>query len=135
MASAPILHLIKHPTPSAAYVATFPSPEAEIHATHQVRVAQAIHHLAQILDRDNSSSAELLDAILDSEMFEVYFDAGQTPGFSTSNAYPWLQDSSARVQIRDTLADYGQKFPSSHMVPRIRAIVDGLQYLHDGRVE
>jgi hypothetical protein len=112
-----------------------PVPEAEIHATHQVRVAQGIHHLAQILDRDNSSSAELLDAIFDSEMFEVYFDAGQTPGFSTSNAHPWLQESSARIQIRDTLANYEHKFPSSHMVPRIRAIVDGLHYLHDGRVE
>ncbi|KAJ6528511.1 hypothetical protein B0H19DRAFT_536084 [Mycena capillaripes] len=111
-----------------------PIPEAEIHATYQARFANGIHHLVQTLDRDNSSCAELLDAIFDSKIFEVYFDAGRkrhSSGFP-SDRHPWLQDFPARSRLRDTLREYFPTKPtSSEMPPRIRAIFEGLQYLHD----
>jgi hypothetical protein len=114
-----------------------PAPQAEIHATHQVRFANGIHHLVQMLGRDNSNDKEKLDAIFDSQMFEEYFDAGRKPHEGrSSSARAWLQDSSARVQIRDTLVEYySNELTLAAMPPRIRGILDGLQYLHDVAVE
>jgi hypothetical protein len=110
-----------------------PSPHAEIHASHQIRFANGMHH---ILDLDHPDNMELLDVIIDSTIFELYFETGQSLMSKEATftfqlqRHAWLQDLSARTQIKDTLTDYMNKFASSPNSFRIRAILEGLEYLH-----
>jgi hypothetical protein len=79
----------------------------------------------------NPQTADLLNAIIDSTIFQRYFDAGE-PLDQMSSSPPgeaWLTDSSARVQIKDTLTTYAP-LSSSNIAMRIGAILAGLESLH-----
>jgi hypothetical protein len=104
-------------------------PHAAVHETQQVKLANGIQRIYHL---NFPRGSELLDALISSKIFALYFDAGQ-PQMSPEvppNSRPghaWLQDLSARAQISDTLADY---MTSSGNPERIRAILGGLASLH-----
>ncbi|KAJ7908349.1 hypothetical protein B0H13DRAFT_2331445 [Mycena leptocephala] len=135
MDSVPTLLPTKHPKPSVHMCWLSRAPRNS--QDHQIRLANGMH---RILDLDqspnpvmlgNPHTADLLNAIIDSTIFQRYFEAGQPLDqmFSSPPGEAWLTDSSARVQIKDTLTTYAP-LSSSNIAMRIGAILAGLESLH-----
>ncbi|KAF8139126.1 hypothetical protein K438DRAFT_2030773 [Mycena galopus ATCC 62051] len=112
-----------------------PTPRSEIHETHQMRFAAGMH---RVFDSGGPDYADLFNTITNSTIFEPYFDAGlhQVAPEVRANSQPgyaWLQDSSARSQVQETLQDYSKRIISSGTLSvslRIQAILAGFESLH-----
>jgi hypothetical protein len=107
-----------------------------VHPNHQNQFASGMRC---ILDSDHQDGMELLNAIIESNIFEAYFEAAQPrmPQNVLDHAslqdlsqnvpgYAWLQDLSARGQIINTLTASGSMQKSM----RFQAILDGIESLH-----
>ncbi|KAJ6471806.1 hypothetical protein C8R47DRAFT_1222064 [Mycena vitilis] len=105
-------------------------PQAEIHPTHQTRLARSMRRM---LSLDQEPAGELLSVVVESRMFDVYLQEGQpriqtSRGSRSTSGHPWLEESSARAQVTSTLTKY-MSFSQGNRT-RIRAILAGLGALH-----
>ncbi|KAJ7456137.1 hypothetical protein FB451DRAFT_1277060, partial [Mycena latifolia] len=96
---------------------------SEIHDTHQIHLA---NHMHRLLD---TGDPELLDTVINCGIFDLY--AGP-PHIDTPIGYPlrhtWLDNTSARVEIQDTLSRYLESAPKAPA--RAEGILRGLERLH-----
>ncbi|KAJ7708042.1 hypothetical protein B0H17DRAFT_1174282 [Mycena rosella] len=96
-------------------------PRAEIHASHQVRLANGMHRAANV----DKPDVDLIDAVISCRMFDLYTQPGP------SESHPWLDDPIARSQIQDALSAYANSSPIiSPISLRAQAIIEGLDRLH-----
>jgi hypothetical protein len=104
---------------------TVPVPPTGVHPNHQNRFASGMNYILNLVHPD---SMELLDAIIQSNIFEAYFEAGQ-PRMpqKAQHEHAWLQDLSARDRVKNTLMDYMQ---NSGIRLRIQAVLHGIESLH-----
>ncbi|KAJ7889659.1 hypothetical protein B0H13DRAFT_2532109 [Mycena leptocephala] len=108
---------------------TISAPLVNIHETHQLRLSDSTHRL---WNSDIPQRADMLDALISSNTFEAYVKAGAPlhPGFTVDH-HAWLQNPTARAQIKDTLSEYAPQASAATSL-RIRAILDGIESLHGG---
>jgi hypothetical protein len=100
-------------------------PEADIHPTHQIRFANAMHHIKMLAMDDRGPGKKLMDSIIESKIFEAYFEAGQPRRHQNAQpGHAWLQDSSARLEVIGILGNY---MCSPAIAPRNQAIFTGLR--------
>jgi hypothetical protein len=132
-------------------------PCAQIHENHQIRLANGIHRVSTL---DEPHGPELLNAIINTEIFMIYagaseshpnFDREELPNMggddqttevqsnlqvyqSPPTIKPWLESPTARLKIKDALSGYVSKFPSSvnasPLVARVNSMLRGLDLLH-----
>ncbi|KAF7365729.1 hypothetical protein MVEN_00446700 [Mycena venus] len=107
--------------------ATVPAPVAEIHKSYQIRLADA---LRRILDAGYPFNGELIDGIFNCKIFEPYFSAARFWPHEENPGHAWLQESSARTEIRATLTDFTNMSSSSADVSSAQMILRGLECLH-----
>ncbi|KAJ7668249.1 hypothetical protein B0H17DRAFT_1087983, partial [Mycena rosella] len=104
-------------------------PHTQIHASHQTRLANGMNRAANSHEPD----VELLDAVISCEIFDLYADMpGSAPSMFRSERHAWLDDATARRQIKDILSRHVQSRITnpSPMQARAEAIVRGLNRLH-----
>jgi hypothetical protein len=139
MASTPILQLTKQPTPSAAYVAKLPFRKQIFKQPTQFDLPRAYTIWHKCLTETIQAARGCWTQSSIATYSRGISGRGGTliiEALPSSNAHAWLQESSARVQISNTLMEYYCNKPTSaQMPPRIHAILEGLQYLHDSPVE
>ncbi|KAF7352093.1 hypothetical protein MVEN_01172100 [Mycena venus] len=125
------------------------APEAPIHATLQIRLANSIHAIFV-----TGIFMDLMDEILNSEFWDLYAEGMKTQeqidvhlglhrGLYQSppsivprgNLWPWLEDASARQKIIDAFTGYEGKLTSApdsarDILPRLRRILRGIDCWH-----
>ncbi|KAJ7177091.1 hypothetical protein C8R46DRAFT_1188712 [Mycena filopes] len=120
-----------NPIRTLKYICWDIAPRGEVHAEHQIRLADGMNRILK-LGMEHPHATELLDTLIGSKLFEPYIDAAV--GQSARNLQPtvatgfaWLQDPTARNKIKDTLADYAEKLASSgRESARVSGILTGL---------
>ncbi|KAJ7197416.1 hypothetical protein GGX14DRAFT_186736 [Mycena pura] len=100
-----------------------PAPRGQIHARHQIRLAQSMHRLS-------THHAYWLASLVQCEIFDIY--AGTVTPDSRSLPSPdlrhaWLEDSTARACVTDTLVGCARDLRPDL---RRRAIIQGVGLLH-----
>lgn len=113
-------------------------PRGPVHESHQIRFANAIHRVSGL---DEAHGRELLDQIINTEMFEVYAGVSESHlddqfwfFASSPTMRAWLDSPTARLKIKDALSGYANKFASSvgsPLLPRVKSILLGLDSLHE----
>ncbi|KAJ6540394.1 hypothetical protein B0H19DRAFT_1381550 [Mycena capillaripes] len=104
---------------------TVSTPLAGIHEAHQLLLSDSMHRL---WNSENPRRADMLDAIITSNIFEAYVMPPPSSVFAVGY-YAWLRNSTARAHIKDTLMKYASSDNARSM--RIREILDGVETLHD----
>ncbi|KAJ6544172.1 hypothetical protein B0H19DRAFT_1267472 [Mycena capillaripes] len=105
-------------------------PRAKIHEAHQTRFASAMNRVSGL---GYPRAEELLYAIINGGIFRVY--AGVPARGSSGRQHAWLDDLTARSQVKQTLSEHADKLKSSGdcspLLARIHAILGGLDSLHE----
>ncbi|KAJ7456144.1 hypothetical protein FB451DRAFT_1407471 [Mycena latifolia] len=98
---------------------------SEIHGTQQVCLA---NHMRRLLD---VGARELLDAVINCGIFDLYAGELDNPAYPPRHA--WLDNTTARGQIRDTLSRYLKS--AAKASARAEEILRGLERLHSVAIE
>ncbi|KAJ7106820.1 hypothetical protein C8R43DRAFT_208100 [Mycena crocata] len=104
------------------------APQARIPNARQTRLAHAIDAVFK-----NWSSAGLAGVVIDNPIFDLYAGVSfpSYPRIIQDPRTAWLDDSAARGRIREALISYLDGVPpSSPHLPRVHAIINGLNSLH-----
>ncbi|KAJ7056216.1 hypothetical protein C8F01DRAFT_1157129 [Mycena amicta] len=106
-----------------------PLPECAVHPAHQTRFARAVLRLSQQLDSDseNQTRLDMMRSVIWSKVFYVY---SLDPITNTSDLCPWLEEASAREDIRGAFLRYRDFLTPGQDSARISAIVEGLETHH-----
>ncbi|KAJ6509117.1 hypothetical protein DFH09DRAFT_1334327 [Mycena vulgaris] len=83
-------------------------PRSKIHEIHQTRLAASMYRVST---SDDPFDAQLLDAIVDCRMFDLY--AGLPDMHGDNLRQTWLANANARAQIQDTLLKHVNKLLSA----------------------
>ncbi|KAJ7119826.1 hypothetical protein C8R44DRAFT_180249 [Mycena epipterygia] len=109
-------------------------PRAKVHESHQIRLANGIHRVAR---HHEPHGTQLLDTLILSPIFDIYAGLPDSrPVFLVQRPErtAWLDNSTARGQITETLSEYADKlsasYTSSSLLPRVEAILEGLDSPH-----
>ncbi|KAF7347041.1 hypothetical protein MVEN_01457800 [Mycena venus] len=98
-------------------------PRGLVHETHQRRLANGIQRL---LNCNNPDGVELVEAIISRcHILDLYADLPD-PQRVWSPRHPWIDNSTAREEIKDTLTKYMMLNPVHRTVSTILARLDSL---------